>query len=473
MKAIARKIAYNTLISAGARVMGTALALVIVGIITRHLGQAGFGQYATILAFLYIFTVLADLGLYSICVRDISRPGADEKKIASQTFSLRFLLGLFFFILAPLVALFFPYAQSVKLGILIGALGFWSLSNAQVLMGVFQKYLRMDKVALAELAGRLIQLSLVVFFVWQKMGLLSIVWAMVGGALVHFILVYIFARQYIPISFQINLTAGWRLLREAFPLGLAAILVMIYFKLDTIMLSVMKSQAEVGIYGLAYKILESLIFFPAMFVGLVMPLMSKYALVDQNKFKKISQKTLDILLMVIVPLIIGTFLLAPQIITLIAGQTFILSANVLNILIVATGIIFLGVLFSNQIIALKKQKTLAYIYSLGAVINIVTNLIFIPKYSYYGAAGTTVLTELVVTFLMCLVIAQTIKAWPSFKPLFKYLLGAGLMALPLYFLANWNLLVLILLGVLVYFISLYCLRAFSLNEILALVRREV
>lgn len=473
MSLIARKIAYNTLIAAGARAIGLALSLIIIGLITRYLGQTGFGQYATILAFLYIFTVFADAGLYSICVRDISRPGADEKKIASQAFSLRFLLGLFFFALAPLVALFFPYPYSVQCGILIGALGFWSLSNAQVLMGVFQKYLRMDKVALAELVGRVIQLGLVIFFVWQKMGFLSIVWAMVGGALINFILVYIFAQQYIPISFQINLTYSWQLLKEALPLGMAVILVMIYFKLDTVMLSVMKTPAEVGIYGLAYKILESLIFFPAMFVGLIMPLMSKYALIDQAKFKKISQKTLDILLMAIIPLIVGTFFLSPKIIVLIAGSDFICSANVLNILIVATGIIFLGALFSNQIIALKKQKTLAYIYGFGAVINVVTNLIFIPKYSYYGAAGTTVLTELVVTILMLIVIAQTLKAWPSFKPIFKYLLGACLMAIPLYFLASWNLLILIILGILVYFITLYLLKAFSLQEILALVKREV
>ena len=67
-------------------------------------------------------------------------------------------------------------------------------------------------------------------------------------------------------------------------MGIAAILVMIYFKLDTVMLSFMKDQIDVGIYGLAYKILENLIFFPAMFVGLIMPLLSKHAFSNRSKF---------------------------------------------------------------------------------------------------------------------------------------------------------------------------------------------
>jgi O-antigen/teichoic acid export membrane protein len=469
---LGRKIAYNTIISAGARIIGLALSLIILGFITRYLGQAGFGQYATVLAFLFFFTVLADLGLYTICLRDISRPGADQRKIASNAFTLRFFAGLFVFCLAPLIVYFFPYPSQVKSGILIGAVGFWLMSNQQVLVGVFQKYLRVDKVALAELLGRLVQLGLVVFFIWQGKGFLFIVSAIVGGALINFLLVFLFSQKYIPISFQFDFSFWRSLLKKSLPLALAIIFTMIYFKIDTIMLSLMKSPAEVGIYGLAYKFLESFLFFPAMFVGLIMPLMSKYAFSVREKFKKITQRALDILLIFAVPLIIGTFFLSSQIITLIAGQDFILSASVLNILIIAVGIIFLGILFSNMIISLEKQKTLIYIYGVGVVINLVANFIFIPRYSYYGAAGTTVLTELIVTALMLVVLYQTLKILPSFGSIIKYILAGLAMALLLYFLAGWNLFILIILATLVYFGFLWLIGGFSTKEILALVKKE-
>ncbi len=469
---IGRKIAYNTIISTGARIIGLALSLIIIGFITRYLGQVGFGYYVTILAFLYFFTVLADLGLYSICVREISRPEADEKKITSNAFTLRFIIGLFIFALAPLIVYFFPYPGQIKLGILIGAVGFWLLSDSQVLMGIFQKYLRTDKAALAELLGRLTQLVLVAFFIWRKFDFLFIVGALVGGALVNFLLVFFFSQKYIPVFFQFDFSFWRSLLKKSLPLALAIIFTMVYFKIDTIMLSLMKGPTEVGIYGLAYKILESLLFFPTMFIGLIMPLMSKYAFSSREKFKKITQKTLDILLIFIIPLLIGTVFLSPQIITLIAGQSFILSANVLNILIVAVGIIFLGGLFSNMIISLEKQESLIYIYGLGAALNLAANLVFIPKYSYYGAAGTTVLTELIVTALMVVVLYQTLKSFLSFNLLIKCALAGLVMAVLLYFLAGWNLFILIISAGLVYFGFLWLIGGFSTKEVLAILISE-
>jgi len=468
-----RKLVYNSVISAGARIIGLALSLVIIGFITRYLGQDGFGYYSTILAFLFFFTVFADFGLYYICVREISKPNADEKKIASNAFTLRFFVGLFIFSLAPLVVLFFPYPSEIKIGVIIAGIGFWLMSNQQVLIGIFQKYLKMDKIALAELLGRVVQLTLVLFFIWQQRNFLFIVSALTIGALVNFILVFLFSHKYVPISFQFDFSYWRFLLKNSFPLALASIFVLIYFRLDTIMLSLMKPITDVGIYNLAYKFLESLLFFPAMFVGLIMPLMSKYAFSAPNKFKDIIQKTLDVLLIFVIPLIIGTFFLSQRLVVLVGGEDFILSGGVLNILIIATGIIFLGVLFSNMIISLEKQKTLTYIYGLGAVINLVTNFIFIPRYSYYGAAGTTVLTELVVTVLMVGVIYKTLKTFPSFVSVFKYILAGLIMGLMLYFLAQWPLLVLVILAILVYFSFLWLIGGISIKDILVLVKKDV
>ena len=466
-----RKIAYNSVISSGARIVGLALSLVIIGFITRYLGKDGFGYYSVIFAFLYFFTVLADLGLYSICLRDISRPNANETKIINNAFTLRFFAGLFIFCIAPLVVCFFPYAKEIKLGVLIGSFGFWMMSNHQVLMGVFQKYLRMDKVAIADFIGRLVQLGLVVFFIWQKFSFLFIVTAFIVGTFVNFILVFLFTKKYIRISFDFDFVFWRSLLKESLPLALAIIFTVIYIKLDTIMLSLMKTPADVGIYSLSYRFLESLLFFPVMFIGLVMPLMSKYALSFRDKFKKITQESLDILLLFIVPLIIGTFFLSKKIIVLIAGKDFLLSAGVLNLLIIAGGIIFLGVLFSNMIISLKEQKKLTYIYGIGAVINLIANFIFIPRYSYYGAAGTTILTELIVTGLMLIVLYRMLKSLPSFNSIFKYILAGLIMAIFLYYLHNWSLFILIILSSLIYFGFLYLINGIPFKNIRNLIKK--
>ncbi len=473
MTSTAQKIAYNTIISIIARIASMILALIIIALATRYLGEALFGEYIIILAYLYVFSVLADLGLYSIVVREISKEGADEKRIINNAFTLRFIGGIFIFIVGIFIALFFPYTFETKLGIAIGAIGFWFLGNSQVLMGVFQKYLRMDKVAIAEIIGRLAQFAFVVLVIWQDWGFLAIVFALTLGGLVNFLFVFLFVRRYVRLSFIFDFNFWKKLLKESYPLALSAILVMIYFKMDTIFLSVMKPTSDVGIYGVGYKILESLIFFPAMFIGLVMPHLSRWAHLDKEKFKKISQKALDFLLVLIVPLIVGTLFLAEKIIVLVAGKDFPESTDVLNILVFAVGVIFLGALFSNMMIARNMQKQLAKIYGLGAAFNFGANLVFIPRYSYIGASLTTVATEILVTVLMIFVLYKSLEFFLSFKITLKAIFASAVMGCFLYFLRDYNLFILLGIAVLSYFGTLLVIGGISKEDIEMLVGRKI
>ena len=470
---LTQKIAYNALFSAGARVVEVAIALVIIGLTTRYLGDGGFGDYIIVITFVYIFSVIADLGLYSIVVREISREGANEEKIINNAFTLRFVAGFFILGSAFFVSLIFPYSESVKTGIGIAAIGFWILSNIQVLMGLFQKHLAMDKVAIAEILGRVIQLLFVLACVKLDLGFLYIIFSIFLGAIFNFALVLFFTSKYIKIRLRFDFKFWKELLKQAYPLAISAILVLIYFKLDTIFLSVMKAREDVGVYGLSYKILENLIFFPAMIVGLTMPIMSKYIFTDRNKFKSVVQRTLNFLLIAVVPMIVGVVFISDKIIKLLGdGEGFKDSPLVLNILMMALGFIFLGALFSNIIIAANKQKQLAQIYFVGMIFNIITNFIFIPRYSYFGAAATTVVTELLVTVLMIFVVYRSIKFIPSFAILFKVSLASFLMAVVLHYFSYLNVFYLLILGGIVYLSIIYFIGGVSREEIKKLVGRE-
>jgi len=475
---LVRKIAYNTAISVGGRAFGVALSLVSIGFIARYLGQEGFGSYALILAFLSIFNILADWGLYSLMTREISRPGADEKKIASNIFSLRVVILLIFLALALVIVWFFPYSLQIKIGVAVGAASFLFLSASQVLMGIFQKYLRVDKAILSEIIGRTIQLVLIICFIHLDLGFFSILVALVISSASIFILNFSFARQYVRLTFSFNFPYWKKLLKTALPIAVSLVLTLVYFKIDSIFLSlpiINRSSTnpviDVGIYNIAYKVLEGLIFFPAMFVGLVMPLLSKFAFSNRNQFKKIFQKTLDVLIIIIIPLIVGLLILSLPIVTLIGGKDFIASAQPLQVLVFAVGLIFLGNLFGHSIIALDKQKVGAWIYFGGMVFNVITNLIFIPKYSYLGAAITTVFTELIVTFLMLYLIWKTISYFPSFKIIFKALFAGLVMGAFLYYFQSWNLFLLIGLGGVIYVGMLYLVKGIRKEEILTLVKR--
>ena len=471
---LTQKIAYNALFSAGARVVEVALALIIIGLTTRYLGGGGFGDYIIVITFVYIFSVIADLGLYSIVVREISQEGADEEKIVNNAWTLRLVAGFFILGSAFFISLIFPYSESVKMGIGIAAIGFWILSNTQVLMGLFQKHLAMDKVAIAEILGRVIQLLFVCICVKFDLGFLYIIFSIFLGAIFNFALILFFTSKYIKIRPRFDFKFWKKLLKQAYPLAISAILVLIYFKLDTIFLSVMKSREAVGVYGLSYKILENLIFFPAMIVGLTMPIMSRHIFSNKERFQSVVQRTLNFLIIAVVPMIVGVFFISDKIIKLLGGgEGFNDSPLVLNILMAALGFIFLGALFSNIIIAANKQKILARIYFVGMVFNIITNFIFIPRYSYFGAAATTVATELLVTILMIWVVYKSVNFFPSFAVLFKALLASSLMAFALYHFNYLNILYLLVLGAVVYLPVIYFIGGISKEEIGKLMNKRI
>lgn len=476
---IVRKIAYNTIFSTGARIFGVALSLISLGIIARCLGKEQFGSYSLILAFLYTFDNLADLGLYSLMTREISRPGADEKKIVSNIFSLRIFALIIFLGIASIIIWFFPYSDQVKIGTLIAVISFLFLSMGQVLMGIFQKYLRTDKAAIADISGRIIQLGLILIFINLNLGLYGIIFALIGGCFINFILLFCFARQYVCFSLQFDFNYWKNLIKTTLPIAVSIVFTLIYFKIDSIFLSLPiinshspNPMADVGIYNIAYKILEGLIFFPAMLAGLIMPLLSHSAFSDQGRFKKIFQKTFDVLIIFVIPLVIGLLILAEPVVVLIGGKDFSLSASVLQILSFAIGLIFLGNLLGNSIIALNKQKSGAWIYFAGMIFNIVTNLIFIPKYRYLGAAATTLATEFLVTILMMILIYKTTNYSPKFN-IFKPIFAGIFMAVFLWIFKDWNIIILTGLGMAVYFTVLYLIKGIKKEEIRLLVKKEI
>ncbi|HHE45730.1 MAG TPA: hypothetical protein ENL05_00045, partial [Candidatus Moranbacteria bacterium] len=238
---IARKIAYNVVVSSVSKILSTILALVAIGLITRYLGQGGFGDYATVLAFLSLFSAIADLGINTTSTREISRAGANEEYIVGNVFSFRLVVSLAVLFLSPAIVWFFPYTVQIKEAIIIVAFSFLFSSSYQTLNGVFQKNLAMDKVAFSELLCKLLQVGLVFLAIKLNLGFLWIVSALFFSMLSNFVWVYFWSRKYILFKLRFDFGYWKTFFKESYPVGLAVLITFIYFKLDTILLSVMRS----------------------------------------------------------------------------------------------------------------------------------------------------------------------------------------------------------------------------------------
>jgi len=422
------KIGANTLAASLGRVIGSVLALLSMALMTRALGVEGFGEYATIIAYLTTFQILADLGLYSLFTREISQNPARERELLSIFFTLRLLAGAFLLALAVILVFFFPYSRAVQLGTAFASIGFLAVSLTQLFMGVFQTRVAVYKGAIAEVLGRGSQLAFVAFFFWSGAGLLAFVGAHVIASFVLFFANLFFAWRIIPFRITFSKTETQRIIRAALPVAASIVFTLLYFRMDTLMLSVMKGPAEVGLYSGAYKVLETFIFFPAVLVGLFFPILSRYAKDDRKAFSRTISFLTDGILAVVAPLVVGGVLLSTTLLALIGGEGFIEATGALAVLFVAVGAIFFGTLFGNSVVALDLQKKALWVYAAGLVLNFSTNLFVIPKYSYMGAAWTTLATEVLVTTLLAFLVWRSAPFVLSLRVVAGSLIATTVMA---------------------------------------------
>jgi O-antigen/teichoic acid export membrane protein len=463
-----RRIVYNVIFSSAAKISSTAVALVAIALITRHLGQEGFGWYATALAFLPFFGALGDWGLPQTTAMRISKPAAKEKKVVSNSLGIRIFISLGILIITPLITSFLPYPKELKLAIILIAFSYVFSSTYQVLIGMFQKRLLMDRVTGAELTGKIIQVILILVGVKLNWGFYFIVGTMLANVTVNFTLIFLLSRRFIKFKPAFDFPYWKNFLHQSIPIGIGTALTFVYFKSNTILLSLLRPPEDVGIFGAAQKVIESVSFFPAMIVGLTMPLFAYNISKNKERFKFIVNENYKVFFILTIPLVIGGVMLADGIINIIAGAEFQASVPVLQTVIFALALIFFGNLFINILIAANLQKYMFIALLVCAVFNVSANLYFIPKFpeaSYMVPAVISVITELMVVVLTGIFIYKKINFFPKVEKLFFMFLSGVSMGIYLWLLKDWSFFFLLITSPFIYFAGLIIFRVISKKEL--------
>ena len=474
---IAKKVAHNTISQILGKFLSTAIGLLSLAIITRYLGTEGFGKYTTIITYLSFFAVFADFGLTLITVQLISDKKRNEKKILNNLFAFRFVSILTLLLIAPLVSFLFPYESDIRLGMLIALFSFVFPALNQIIVGLLQKKLSMEKDAISENIGRISLLIGVIIVKELNYGLNGILFITSLSAGFNFLSHYLFSLKYAVIKFEWDFSLWKSIIKKSWPLALTIVLNLIYLKADTLILSIFKSENEVGLYGATYKIIDVLTTIPYMFAGIILPIITT-AWIEKNKeyFKKVLQKSYDFMFMSFIPLVIGTQFVAKELMVLIAGKDFVLSGSILKILIFSLAAIFIGTIFSHAVIALDKQKKMIGFYIFTSISALAAYLYFVPKFSYYGAAAVTIYSEILIASFSAYCVIKYSKFRLKWKNSLKSIL-AGLSMAVFLFVSNYfqisflnknnifGLLLLMLLSGIVYFLMLYLLGAISKKDI--------
>jgi O-antigen/teichoic acid export membrane protein len=194
---------------------------------------------------------------------------------------------------------------------------------------------------------------------------------------------------------------AWRDLQAAaIPLGFFMISVNLYSYVDTVILGAMRSNAETGFYGAAYRVYEGLTYPPSIVASLVTPRLSYLFVHERHRVGQLLVRTVSGAAVMGVVLGLAGVLVATPLVTLLFGREFAAAAGPLQILAGGAVFVFCTWILHAAAIATNLDRRLFLTTVIGLTTNVVLNVVFIPRWGINGAASATVIAEALTVVLL-------------------------------------------------------------------------
>lgn len=366
--------------------MGTAL---VVGVwVARYLGPGQFGLLNFAGAFVSLFSAVALLGLESIVVRDMVRNPQATAEILGTTCLLRLGAGICSYAAALGVILMLRPGETLT-QVLVAIAGVTLLTQALDTIDLwFQSQVRSKYVVWAKNGAFLVSALVKVALILLNASLVAFAWAnlaeFVLGAL-GLILVYRMNGQTLA-HWKASMREARRLAGESLPMVVSGIIFMVYLRVDQVMLGQMAGDREVGVYAAAVRVAEIWYFIPTAIVSSVFPDIVRSRELGEEIFYGKLQRLYNLLSFLGYAVALPTTFLAPWVIDLLFGSAYAAAGPMLAVLVWAGLFANLGVARNAFLLATNKPRVLLFAVLVGAVSNVLLNLVLIPRYGGMGAA---------------------------------------------------------------------------------------
>ncbi|MBU2592470.1 MAG: flippase [Patescibacteria group bacterium] len=410
-----KKIIANSGIQLIGKAIGLVTSLLITALITRKLGPSNYGLYVFLFAFINLMVSFGNWGTQIIGVRELAK-SKDKGGVFGSLFSLRLILACLITFLSLVIVGSFKIFSDLRLISLISLPLIVAIIVESSFEVVFLSFVKMGIKAKISVFSSLLFLLLTYLFLKTNLGLLSPILGWYGSKIFSILLSFFAFKKLIPGKHRVDKKVVGHLIRESLPVGALLILFSVYDQaIDSLVIKNYLGPAQVGLYGLAYKIYGNLVL-PAYFLSnSIFPILSKNPEKDFTKLLKIGLSLSCLTVLFLIP---AVFFLGKPAVLLIAGRDFAGSAVILRILVPALLFSYLNHLFGFSLIALNRQTDSLKIGLLALFWNLILNLYFIPRTGIIAAAWITVSTEALVTILSFSVLFLK-KSGSRADPVFK------------------------------------------------------
>ena len=372
--------------------------------IARYLGPERFGRFNLAIAIVGLSVPFAKLGLDNIVIRNLARDPSCRDETLGTTFILKLISSsLAFFVTLQIVILSTSsgspnYTEKLWLVGIIAAGTI--IQSFDIIDYWFQSQVQSKYSVLARLGAYVLMNGVKLILIQIRAPLIAFAITMVAEYVlctIGYVITYRLSGNFIK-SWRINFRYAKTLLKDSWPLILSGIVIMIYMRIDQVMLGAMKGDKSVGIYSAAVKISELWYFVPGAIVSSVFPYIIQAKEISEEVYYRRLQQVFTTVSILAYAVAIPVTFLSTQIVTLLYGKNYAEAGAILNVHIWAGLFVSLGVARETWITTEGLMKFSAVTAAAGAVINIVLNYFLIDKYGGLGAAIATVIAQIVASY---------------------------------------------------------------------------
>lgn len=392
-KTTAQTIVKNTFWLASGTILSKLIRASLIIYAGRILGAAGYGIFSYALSLAAFFTVFSDMGISALSTRTLSQKPKNAGEYFYTSFILKLIAVSITIILTILLTPHLTKIQEINplIPFIAILLAFDSLRNFAFSITRANNKMEMESLLTILTNIFITSFGLIILFLYPTPKNLAIGYSMASA--LGTIIVFIFVRKYLKdFKYKFNVKLIKPIIYSAVPFALAGIIGVFMINIDTIILGAFRTASELGFYGAAQRIVQFIYIIPAFLSASMFPIMSR--MIKNGNFKKASSLFSSLFRMIMIlaiPMALGGALLSREIITFLFGNSYAGASTALTILSLTIFIVAPSTLISNSLFALDKQKVFVISSSIGAVINVILDILLIPKYGIVGSASVTLL----------------------------------------------------------------------------------
>jgi len=388
-----------------------ATQFLVLVLVARYVSLEEYGTYSLAVYFTALCTILFDWGIQPYSIREVARDPSQALLFFRHGVALKSIYAISALGLVSLVLLLIRYPQPVWRAIVVILVGRLLLSFAQFNGALFRAHGKMHYEAAMALGGAAVLLAAVFVNLRLHFGVLglAVAWLLYGFTELTISFALLLARILPPRAFSLSPIQTpflQQMNKGSIIFGLCSACTLIYFYLDTVMLSKMASLETVSRYTAAYNVVFALILLPQVLVDTLFPFLSRRYLGEGRPIGSVVSTISRCFLLIVIPLGFGGMLLAAPLIRFLYGERYLsggLGADrALAILVWDACLIFFTYFYGQVLAVYGKQSRVTLIAGIGALINVILNLVLIPRFSLLGAAVSTVTTEFTILVLLVL-----------------------------------------------------------------------